>query len=105
MGANFTSADFAFRFRENDGRIHLVLGEWKYTEEYGRSYRASGRQGEARKNNYINFFKKQEGVLSANDDMDRLYGSLFYEPFYQSLCVCSYWPKKWKPTKRWTLIQ
>jgi len=82
-GANFTSADFAFRFRENSGRIHLVLGEWKYTEEYGRSYKGSGRSGEVRKNNYINFFKDPKGVFSTNSDKDTLYDSLFYEPFYQ----------------------
>jgi len=23
-----------FRFRNNDGQIHVILGEWKYTEEY-----------------------------------------------------------------------
>jgi hypothetical protein len=82
-GANFTSADFSFRFRENGGRIHLVLGEWKYTEEYGRTYKGSGRQGEVRKNNYINFFRNRKGVFSANDNRDELYDSLFYEPFYQ----------------------
>ena len=82
-GANFTSADFAFRFRENNGRIHLVLGEWKYTEEYGRSYKGSGRAGEVRKNNYINFFSDQSGIFSAIDDREKLYDSLFYEPFYQ----------------------
>ncbi len=82
-GANFTSADFAFRFRESDGRTHLVLGEWKYTEEYGRNYKGSGRQGEVRKSNYINFFMDQEGDFNANDDREKLYDSLFYEPFYQ----------------------
>jgi len=82
-GANFTSADFAFCFLKDNGRNHLVLGEWKYTEEYGRNYKGSGRQGEVRKNNYINFFRDQEGVFSANDDREKLYDSLFYEPFYQ----------------------
>jgi hypothetical protein len=82
-GANFTSADFAFRFRNNEGEIHLVLGEWKYTEEYGRSYKGSGRAGEVRRNNYGNFFIDQNGVFSKNDDKDELYDSLFYEPFYQ----------------------
>lgn len=82
-GAYFTSADFAFRFRENGGRIHLVLGEWKYTEEYGRNYKGGGRQGEVRKKNYIKFFTTPEGVFSANNDMGKLYDSLFYEPFYQ----------------------
>jgi hypothetical protein len=82
-GANFTSADFTFRFRENNGRVHLILGEWKYTEEYGRSYKGSGRSGGVRKINYINFFKSPKGVFSINDDKDKLYDSLFYEPFYQ----------------------
>ena len=33
-GANFTSLDFAFRFRRTDGGIQIVAGEWKYTEYY-----------------------------------------------------------------------
>ncbi len=82
-GAYFTSADFTFRFRGNDGRVHLVLGEWKYTEEYGRNYKGSGRSGEVRKDNYINFFKDKKGTFSANSNKDKLYDSLFYEPFYQ----------------------
>jgi len=52
-GANFTSADFVIRFRENNGRIHIVLGEWKYTEEYGRNYKGAGQQGETRRSTYI----------------------------------------------------
>lgn len=82
-GANFTSADFTFRFRGNDGRVYLVLGEWKYTEEYGRNYKGSGRSGEVRRNNYINFFKDRKGAFSTNSNKDKLYDSLFYEPFYQ----------------------
>lgn len=82
-GANFTSADFTFRFRDNNGRVHLVLGEWKYTEEYGRSYKGSGRSVDVRKSNYVNFFKAPKGVFSINNDKDKLYDSLFYEPFYQ----------------------
>ena len=35
-GANFTSADFIFRFRRRDGKIQIVIGEWKYTEAYRR---------------------------------------------------------------------
>jgi len=82
-GANFTSADFTFRFRENNGRVHLVLGEWKYTEEYGSSYKGSGSSGDVRKSNYVDFFKAPKGVFNANSDKDKLYDSLFYEPFYQ----------------------
>jgi len=33
-GEGFTSADFAFRFKTTDGQVQVVLGEWKYTEEY-----------------------------------------------------------------------
>ena len=82
-GAYFTSADFVFRFRENNGKIHLVLGEWKYTEEYGRSYKGNGQSGAVRKNNYINFFRESKGAFRMNSDKDNLYDSLFYEPFYQ----------------------
>lgn len=35
-GAGYTSLDFAIRFRQGDGRVHIVAGEWKYTECYGR---------------------------------------------------------------------
>ena len=82
-GANFTSADFVIRFRENSGRIHMVLGEWKYTEEYGRSYKGAGRQGETRRRTYTEFFKKNGGVFGANTDIESLYEALFHEPFYQ----------------------
>ena len=33
-GANFTSVDFAIRFRQGDGSIHIIAGEWKYSENY-----------------------------------------------------------------------
>ncbi len=82
-GANFTSADFVIRFREKSGRIQVVLGEWKYTEEYGRNYKGAGQQGETRRSTYAEFFKKNGGVFSANTDIDRLYEALFHEPFYQ----------------------
>ncbi len=82
-GANFTSADFAFRFRESNGCIHLVLGEWKYTEEYGKNNKGSGKSGVVRKNNYIDFFKDSKGAFNMNSEKDALYDSLFYEPFYQ----------------------
>lgn len=38
-----TSADLIFRFRREDDRVQVVLGEWKYTEHYpmGRSLRYS----------------------------------------------------------------
>jgi len=82
-GANFTSADFILRFCQKNIGIHIVLGEWKYTEEYGRSYKGAGQKGVTRKMTYAEFFKKSDGVFSANTDIEGLYEALFHEPFYQ----------------------
>lgn len=78
-GANATSADFAFRFRRDDGRIQLVLGEWKYTEEY-RSATASPEQT----------LMTQRGIYGLHYAAWRAecpnlppYEELFVEPFYQ----------------------
>ena len=74
-GANATSADFAFRFRRQDGRNQLVLGEWKYTEEYARRDLGIA----ARKENYINAFDRGPFAEKGQG----LYNALFFEPFYQ----------------------
>ena len=78
-GANATSADFAFRFRRNDGKIQLVLGEWKYTESYGRS--DLGEQKPVRKENYRQAFHRVNGVFGPR--FERLYDTFFFDPFYQ----------------------
>lgn len=76
-GANFTSADFIFRFRRKDGEIQIVLGEWKYTEEYRRLDKGI----EARKQNYYLAFNRHGGVFKrCGED---LYNALFFDPFYQ----------------------
>lgn len=85
-GANYTSADFAFRFRRQDGKIQLVLGEWKYTEEYysndlGTPSGDKDRKPEVRKQNYCQAFHRTNGVFSRHDE--NLYSALFFEPFYQ----------------------
>lgn len=74
-----TSADFAFRFRRKDGRIQIVLGEWKYTEEY----RALNKGIEVRKKNYFEAFRRGGGVFRRHDDS--FYSALFFEPFYQPM--------------------
>lgn len=76
-GAYYTSADFAFRFRRRDGKIQIVLGEWKYTEEY----RTLNKGIEVRKQNYFKAFHRSAGVFKQHDD--NLYSALFFEPFYQ----------------------
>ncbi|GAI95287.1 unnamed protein product [marine sediment metagenome] len=76
-GANFTSADFIFRFRRKDGKIQIVLGEWKYTEEYRRLDKGI----EVRKQNYHLAFSRHGGVFErCSED---LYKALFFAPFYQ----------------------
>lgn len=76
-GANFTSADFIFRFRREDGKIQVVLGEWKYTEEYRRQDKGI----EVRKQNYHLAFNRDGGVFKRRGD--DLYDALFFDPFYQ----------------------
>lgn len=76
-GANATSADFVFRFRRADGQIQLVLGEWKYTEEYG----VSDKGIPTRKANYVRAFNRKGGAFAELGD--DFYSALFFEPFYQ----------------------
>ncbi len=76
-GANFTSADFIIRFKRKDGKIQAVLGEWKYTEEYGKTNLGI----DTRKKNYIQAFERDGGVFI--EPSSQLYDSLFFDPFYQ----------------------
>ena len=76
-GANFTSADFIFRFIRRDGKIQIVLGEWKYTEEYRRLDKGI----QVRKQNYHVAFNKHGGVFKHRGE--DLYNALFFDPFYQ----------------------
>lgn len=76
-GAYFTSADFIFRFEREDGKIQIVLGEWKYTEDYRRLDKGI----EVRKQNYHLAFNRDGGVFKQRGE--NLYGALFFDPFYQ----------------------
>ncbi len=81
-GKGFTSADFAIRFRDKKEHIHIVLGEWKYTEEYRRAGDlATGKSGPTRVAIYEPLIKpsgirRPRGTKCAD---------LLYEPFYQML--------------------
>ena len=80
-GANYTSADFMFRFRSRSHgkeKIHLVLGEWKYTEDYRQEDKGTNK---TRKQNYAAAFSRNKGVFNQPNEV--LYNSLFFEPFYQ----------------------
>lgn len=82
-GAGFTSLDFAVRFRERDGRrIHIVAGEWKYTEYYtvGANMRFSSSNTDRLGVVYGALFDRsnchvRKGVVSPE--------SLFFDPFDQ----------------------
>lgn len=78
-GANCTSADFAFRFRRNDGQIQLVLGEWKYTEEYGKSPRKDSKTLSTQMGIYRIAFGRWQGDRPDFPE----YRAFFVEPFYQ----------------------
>lgn len=82
-GQGFTSADFALRFRRLDGRIQIVLGEWKYTESYGigQDLRRST-AGTDRWRVYQPSFAASSHFRTAPAVTG---DALFYEPYYQLL--------------------
>jgi len=82
-GANFTSTDAAVRFRDERGRIQIGLIEWKYTESYARSSKATGKSGARRRAIYRDLFNAEDGPIVPH--RVPAYEDLFYEPFYQMM--------------------
>lgn len=81
-GANFTSADFVVRFKNSDGKIHVILGEWKYTEDYKNiKSKALGSSGNTRKGIYKPLIRNSGIRLGRNKKLE----DLFFEPFYQMM--------------------
>lgn len=80
-GANFTSLDFAFRFRRTDGRIQIVAGEWKYTENYpvNQDLRISNRSTN-RLCIYQPFLEQPDCQINLGDIPSK---ALFFDPFDQ----------------------
>lgn len=82
-GQNSTSSDFAFRFMRTDGRLQIVLGEWKYTEFY-----ADGKCMQYSRNNtdrlgiYTNSLKANYCQIRWAQ-MNIAPAALFYDPFDQ----------------------
>jgi hypothetical protein len=79
-GANCTSLDFAFIFRRYDDKKQLVLGEWKYTEEY-KSLKLPHKDkiNETRWETY----KEDFGFWRCSNPRVPTYEHYFVEPFYQ----------------------
>lgn len=80
-GANVTSTDAAVMFECNDGKKHIVLFEWKYTESYSRTFIKFAKSGTDRSAIYYPLYQQSDFPL----DKSRLphFDDLFYEPFYQ----------------------
>lgn len=79
-GANATSADAAIRFLHSDGKVQIVLIEWKYTESYGHKSIKVSESGTDRSDIYRNLFEDSSCPLNKSLFS---YDDLFYEPFYQ----------------------
>lgn len=81
-GANCTSADAAVKFERN-GRVEMLLIEWKYTESYG-SHQLSGGEGafQKRLSRYAHLaFHTNGGPIKSDTGIE--FSDFFHEPFYQ----------------------
>ncbi len=78
-GALGTSTDFAFRFRRFDGKVQMVLGEWKYTESYSRKLPAQENISKTQLRIYQKAFDRWQNDHSGLPP----YHTFFIEPFYQ----------------------
>lgn len=81
-GANATASDAAVKFRTSRGETHLVLIEWKYTEQY-RNHRLSADRRGTRVKRYGDIVFQPNGPIRADVGLDL--ADFFYEPFYQLL--------------------
>ena len=80
-GANSTSADAAVKFRRTDGRVQVVLIEWKYTESYPSTWIRYASSGTDRTAIYQHLYDADDCPL--NKSQLQHFDDLFYEPFYQ----------------------
>ena len=80
-GASFTSLDFCFRFRRSDGRIQIVAGEWKYTEQYrvGADLRFSGSGTDRLDRVYREHLARPDSQIVGDVAPE----ALFFDPFDQ----------------------
>ena len=80
-GANFTSADAAMALECEDGKKHIVLVEWKYTESYHGTPLKTSERGTDRTAIYRPLFDQADCPI--NKELLPSFESMFYEPFYQ----------------------
>jgi len=92
-GEFFTSSDFAMRFKQEDGNIHIILGEWKYTENYKSNYNlrfstktdrlSIYRDSLLHDSSHVLLKNIECSGCAHNANCDLRAETMFYEPFYQ----------------------
>lgn len=84
-GGRFSSVDFAIRFRRNDGRIQIVLIEWKYTESYtkNRSKRFSDSKTDRLERIYRKSLEREDCQIQLPSGIQ--FEDLFFDPFDQMM--------------------
>lgn len=80
-GAQSTCPDAAVKFRREDGRIQIVLIEWKYTETYRSTSLVKSKHGTDRRRIYQDLYNSDHCPI--RKDLLPSFDALFYEPFYQ----------------------
>lgn len=81
-GAKCTNVDVIFRFRNSQGKIHLVLGEWKYCESYShkKDYIRKSRKGTDR----VAIYRPQYELPDCQLTLGTVnFEDLFFEPLDQ----------------------
>lgn len=79
-GKYVTNVDIVMRFRQKDGKVHLVLVEWKYTESYTEATpNRFSERGTDRLKIYEPFLRLPECPVHVEVPVEEL----FVDPFYQ----------------------
>ena len=79
-GAHATASDAAVAYQDAAGKRHLVLIEWKYTEQY-RNHKLSPDKGRKRHARYADKLVAPHGPIRA--DLGLTLDDFLLEPFYQ----------------------
>ena len=79
-GAGFTSLDFAIRFRRGDGRVQILAGEWKYTEEYAGTSKRYSRKTDRLDDIYRSHLEHPDCQITPGTVE---HDALFFDPFDQ----------------------
>ena len=83
-GQHFSSVDFAIRFLHNDGKIQIIMCEWKYTESY--SAGVLTRYSDSGTDRLDRIYRPHLGNAMCQIELGQIAAdSLFYDPFDQMM--------------------